>query len=660
MIHFFKKISKSTHQKTSTTIPQFNFSAIGDLKFELSNTPVVSIIIPFYNEFNITLNCLASLQTYLSKKYPYEIILVDDNSSESTDLSIIEGIQIIRNTENLGFLKNINLGIEKAKGEFIYILNNDTMVKEGFLDALFEVFENFENVGAVGSKLINLDGSLQEAGAVFLKNSKVRQIVKNKTVDSPEVNYIYEVDYCSGASLLFRKYQDDGSLNLLDEAFLPAYFEETNLCFDIKHRQGKKLMYTPFSEVIHIDGASYKKKDNSRKKILLTQNQEKFRVKWKTVLEGIQSETVEERILEKKQKSVVFYAKYIPQYDKGSGANRFNEIVKTLLKNDYHVSLLVKKATADNTYVQYYQKLGVLVYTNEGDNFNNFIRKQLATADISWFYGPNAFKSHYQTVKRLCKNTKVIYDMIDIHHLRFQRTFEMNPNDIASKKRINKYKTLEVNAVKKADITLAISDLEKEYMDNLVDGNQNIQVLSNIHSMKISPEEIAPFETRKDILFIGSNHSPNIDAVYYLYEEIMPKVWMQEPDLKVNIIGNIKDSINGINDSRIVFHGYVKNVAPLFNNSKMMVVPLRVGAGVKGKVGQAFEYGLPVVTTSIGAEGMFLENKKDALIADESYQFAEAIIKLNTETLLWKKLSTASDKVIKKFGNDQVLTIVEK
>jgi len=263
-----KQLFSATTVKKNV-VNQFDNNLLKEINFRNFKDPLVSIIIPFYNQEAITLSCLHSLAKNLCDKYSYEIILIDDNSNEADRINEIKNIYLIRNKENQGFLKNINLGINKSIGEYVYILNNDTVVKENFLTELIYVFENFDNVGAVGSKLINKDGTLQEAGAFFLKNKKIRQVVKNKTIQSPEINYIYETDYCSGASLLFKKNNDKGELNLLDENYLPAYFEETDLCFRLKYIQNKKIYYTPFSEVIHLDGISYKKSNKSKKQELL-------------------------------------------------------------------------------------------------------------------------------------------------------------------------------------------------------------------------------------------------------------------------------------------------------------------------------------------------------------------------------------------------------
>jgi len=170
-----------------------------------------------------------------------------------------------------------------------------------------------------------------------------------------------------------------------------------------------------------------------------------------------------------------------------------------------------------------------------------------------------------------------------------------------------------------------------------------------------------PFEDRKDMLFIGSSHTPNVDSIYYLYNEIMPLVWKEIPDLKVNIIGNVNNSIKDIKNPNFEFHGYVENIDDYFISNKFMIAPLRYGAGVKGKVGQAFEYYLPVITSSIGAEGMHLINKENALIEDTAEGFANAIINLYTHKELWKTLQSNSENSLEPFSiknlKEQILKI---
>lgn len=638
-----------------------------DLVFKASENPKVTIIIPFYNEEVYTWNCLIHLHSQLTNDYPFEILLIDDNSPENCDFSLIQGINLIRNSENLGFLRNINKGIKLAKGEYIYILNNDTEVHEGFLNELFFVFENFENVGAVGSKLLNADGTLQEAGSLFMKDLDIRQIVRKKKSFYPEVNYIYKTDYCSGCSLLFKRFDDNGNLNLFDEQFAPAYFEETDFCFNLKYIQGKEIYYTPFSEVLHFNGVTYNSAQNSdaskieKKEALFRTNLEKFKNKWKVQLEAIEAPKIEDRIQELYGKSVVVFSDRVPEHDKDSGSNRLKEIIGAFIDLGFHVTFIAKYTYIDNPYIEFYQRLGVNVFYEHKKytGYKKYIEKQKLNASVAWFYGPRIFHEYYDSVKKYLPNAKLVYDMVDIHHLRYERAIALEPNRISLRKRFHNYKKMEISAAQKTDYVITISDFEENYMKAFCDVSK-ILTISNVHYLKIDREQTFSFDKRKDIMFIGSRHTPNIDAIYYLYNDIMPLIWSKLPEIKVNIIGDAQQDISDIQNPNFIFHGYVPSVESFFISNKLMVAPLRYGAGVKGKIGQAFEYFLPVVTSSVGAEGMKLKNNENAIIDDTAEGFANAVIAVYTDETLWRKLQANSEKSLEPFSIQTLKEQIQK
>ena len=633
------------------------------IDFLYSTAPLVSVIIPFYNQFNYTLNCLYHLHTHLTDDIKYEIILIDDNSSENCDFSFIKGIRVITNNENAGFLKSINIGIREAAGEYIYILNNDTEVQKGFLSELLYVFDNFPNTGAVGSMLLNADGTLQEAGSVFLKDCDIHQVVRKKKVFYPQVNFIYKTDYCSGCSLLFKRKKDTGELNLFDEQFAPAYFEETDFCFQLKHLQNKDVYYTPFSRVLHYNGVTYNSSTGNtadkttQKEELFRVNLGKFKNKWQKEIDAIRAPAVDARIEELYgNKSVVIFCGVIPQHDRDSGSNRLKEMIVAFLGLGYYVLMLKKKTYIyDGPYIEYYQRLGVNVFYEHNQDIKpgRYLENIISKPAIAWFYNPDVFLEYYPLAEKHLPKAKMVFDMVDIHHLRYKRASELEPLNPLYKKEYTKYLKMEDDAAKTSDHVITISDFEEKYMAQFCPP-EKIITISNIHYPKIEIENTSGFEERKDIIFIGSSHTPNIDALYFLYNDIMPIVWQSLPGLKVNVIGNVKDRINDIDHPDFIFLGFVPDVEKLFTTNKLMVAPLRYGAGVKGKIGQAFEYHLPVVTTSAGAEGMQLTDGENALINDDKTGFANSIIELYSNKKLWLQLQANSEKSLEPFSKEKL------
>lgn len=349
-------------------------------------------------------------------------------------------------------------------------------------------------------------------------------------------------------------------------------------------------------------------------------------------------------------KSVSFFSSTLPTFDKDSGSNRLKEIIIAFLKLNYKCFFVVDTIENQQDYFSFFSEKGVVIITKE--ELTKEIEK-IKTIDYIWFNGPNSFKKNLEITKNYFPNSKKIYDMVDIHFLRYKRTISLNPLRVSNYKRYFKYKKIETKLAQKADVIIAISETEKNIMKPFMKGSQ-IEVISNIHYAKTDFTKIPSFFQRKNLLFIGSQHTPNIDAIHFLYREILPIVWQHNPNICVDIIGNVKDKVKGIEHPNINFLGYVKDIESFFKYSKCMVAPLRYGAGVKGKIGQAFEYYLPVVTTSIGAEGMHLKDKETAIIKDNPTEFAKGIISLYEKEHLWNTISSNSNTVLERFSTDQI------
>jgi glycosyltransferase involved in cell wall biosynthesis len=152
------------------------------------------------------------------------------------------------------------------------------------------------------------------------------------------------------------------------------------------------------------------------------------------------------------------------------------------------------------------------------------------------------------------------------------------------------------------------------------------------------------------LLFIGGFlHRPNIDAVRYFVSEVLPLIHAERPDVTFVVLGaDVPDELRSLESDRVSFAGHVLDPAPYFHSARAFVSPLRVGAGMKGKVGQSLSYGLPVVTTAVGAEGMDLVDGVHALIADEPRSFAAAALRLLDDDQLWQTLADAGPVLVAK------------
>jgi glycosyltransferase involved in cell wall biosynthesis len=183
-----------------------------------------------------------------------------------------------------------------------------------------------------------------------------------------------------------------------------------------------------------------------------------------------------------------------------------------------------------------------------------------------------------------------------------------------------------------------VSHVEKAILENACAGIK-VCILPNI--MDVSRTPPPGYDVREHIVFIGGfNHPPNVDAVVYFVQEILPLVVTRLPDVVFVIVGsNSPDQVRQLAGKNVRVLGYVENVTPIFEQARVAVAPLRFGAGVKGKVNQSMAYGVPTVVTPIAAEGMHLVDEDNAMIADDPVRFADAIIRLWTSKTLWERIS---------------------
>ena len=275
------RVAVNPKSQSKLNTGEFNDCADSEFRIEVPKTdsPVVSIVIPTYNRVGMLQNCLRAVVHFAD--VPYELIIVDDCSSDSTQevLGGIKNATVLRNDENLDFLLSTNQGAKLAHGQYILFLNNDVIVRRKFLSTLVNTLESYPDCGAVGPKFINMDGSLQEAGAYVMHDAKVVMYGSSRGAFQPEFSYVREVDYCSAACLLVQTelFRQVGGL---DEEYVPAYYEDPDLCFKLK-KLGYKVVFQPEVTVFHHMGASRSSED-ARK--LVSANREKFVRRWHEVL----------------------------------------------------------------------------------------------------------------------------------------------------------------------------------------------------------------------------------------------------------------------------------------------------------------------------------------------------------------------------------------
>lgn len=595
-----------------------------------------SIIIPVFNKADFTFQCLRALfrEIDLTRN---EIIVVDNASTDETGQMLARlgnRVRVIRHSENKGFVEACNSGASAAHGKFLVFLNNDTIVQPDWLSSLVETIESDETVGAVGSMLIFPDGKMQEAGGIVWNDGSAHLYGYGERPEDAPFNFRREVDYCSGASLFVSKNLFD-SFGGFDMRYAPAYYEDTDLCMNVR-AANRKVVFQPLSKVIHFEGITAGRDLNSGFKRYQEINHEKFFHKWKKVLEKDHLPPDKARIeaaSNRSRKPLMLVAfNEIPKSNTDSGNVRMTAILKTLIK-DYRVVLtFLHQRANDDEYERQIGNLGVETVWIV-DFYRRFKRADfefvmLCFPHVAYYLRP--------TFKRLFPAAKIIFDTVDVHFVRFEREYELT-GDVRIAGYAARHKKIETALANAADQVWCVTETDKKNLQ-AVAPNAKIEIVPNIHALNGRGE---PFGSRQDLLFIGNfNHRPNADAVYYFLKEIFPLVLKRMPDVRFRIVGsNAAPELFELNSENVRVEGFVPNVTPIFETCRVFVAPLRYGAGMKGKIGQALSFGLPTVTTSVGAEGMNLTNEREVLIADAPEVFADEICRVYQNENLWQRLS---------------------
>ena len=440
-------------------------------------------------------------------------------------------------------------------------------------------------------------------------------------------------------------------LGKFDERYAPSYYEDTDLCFKVRQADLRVVMQ-PASNVIHFEGVSNGTDESEGLKAFQVTNRTQFFDKWESELTTFHFPNAESVFLARDRSRdrphILVIDHYVPHYDKDAGSRSTFQYLQLLVSNNFQVTFIGDNFYPHEPYTTTLQQMGIEVLIGDASRkaMTAWLSENAAYIDVAYLMRPHIASDWIDRIDAMTPRPWKVYFGHDLHYLRLEREAALT-GSTDTRKDAHTWKQKEFDLFHRFDVVLYPSQVE-------VDAISSIDPLVPVHTLPLNvfpscSSEVTNFAERSDLLFVGGfNHPPNADGLRWFCEEIFPELTTNCPGIQLHIVGsNMPDEIKSLDGDGIKVHGFLSDEAltELYQQVRASIVPLRFGAGVKGKVLEAMFHGIPVFTTTIGAEGV---PSADAalFIADDAPSFAHNLVTYYPDLQVLENKSNLGSQVI--------------
>jgi GT2 family glycosyltransferase/SAM-dependent methyltransferase len=595
----------------------------------------VSIIVRVCNKWPRA--CLNSVAlTSAGSGVRYEVILADDGSTGETvnAAEIFPGLRVVGTPANLGFLRNCNRAAALARGRYLVLLNNDTIVLPGWLKALYQAMESDPDIAIAGSKSLYADGRVQEAGGALFRDGSAIDVGRFKERDTPILNIPREVDYLTGTSIIIRS-DFWKSVGGFDERYKNAYCADSDLAMAARAR-GMYVRYEPLSEVVHFLHQSFQDQGKDISNSLQDHNVEVLLEKWGHVLSHdhvpvqewqVAVSNAERRIpasamaRRRARKLNILYFSPFPSHPSNHGnqatMQQFGKRFQSL-GHKVHFALLRS---------QLYDSAAERFMREAWDTFN-----LLNNTKALWSNGKEIpFDDWYQEglgeeIQVLC--AKYDIDVVFCSYVFQSKLLEFVPSHILKvidthDKMGGRYDMLRANGqaleffsclpeeegayLRRADFVVARREEEAHYF-NSVTGRDSAIVIPHVEEPNFTKKR---FDRFANVGLVASPNRINL-AIVKEFLEIVARQCGDECPFTVNVVGQVKDMVEHLSRAEaktfrapwVRLHGIVADIESFYRKMDAIVSPITMGTGINVKTVQAMAFGMPLLTTRWGGKGI--------------------------------------------------------
>lgn len=632
--------TKKSHKQDAKSKFDSFLRTASPLQFERHTEPQLTVVVVLFNQAELTYLCLESLLA--TDNVDFQLLIIDNNSTDETSdlLSLVDGADIIRSTENLGFLRAVNMGLSHVTSPNILLLNNDTILEPEAIGFALERLESAPDVGAVGAKIKLLDGTLQEAGSIIWSDGSCAGYGRGDSPDAPQYQFMRSVDYCSGAFLMLRT-QDFLDLGGFDEQYAPAYYEESDLCVRLIEK-GFRIIYEPKAEILHYEFASSDGYEGASK--LQQRNQKLFIQKHQRFLSTKRRSNARDLIFARTQNefpNLLILDDRVPYSSLGSGFPRCSDMLQVFSELKLNITYFPMNFPSDDwkkIYRNFPDTIEFMLDTGV-EGLPHFLSQRKGFYDcilISRDHNMSAFNKIASNSPELFENVKIVYDAEAVTSPR-----EIMRRRLAGEAISETEESAAINAelseAMGTSSVIAVSQREADYFQNA--GHKNVHVVG--HQATIYSDQPTLSE-RNGLLFVGAlqdEGSPNVDSLHWFISFVLPVIRQKIDDITLTVVGDSSaPSLMSIEDEHIEFTGRVESIDHYFDAARVFIAPTRFAAGIPHKIHEAAARGIPCVSTQLLATQLGWSNEEQLLVGDSPQAFAEQCLRLLEKSDLWHKI----------------------